>query len=41
MKAKKATAGAYMAYALPEVDKLAAKISEGPGALFEMDPDWL
>ena len=41
MKAKKATARAYMAYALPEVDKLAAKISEGPDALFEMDPDWL
>jgi alkylation response protein AidB-like acyl-CoA dehydrogenase len=41
MKAKKATAGAYMAYALPEVGKLAAKISQGPDALFEMDPDWL
>lgn len=41
MKAKKATAGAYMAYALPEVGKLAAKIAEGPDALFEMDPDWL
>ncbi len=41
MKAKQATAGAYMAYSLPEVSKLAAKISAGPDALAEMDPDWL
>jgi hypothetical protein len=41
MKAKKATAGAYMAYSLPEVGKLAVKISQGPDALLEMDPDWL
>ena len=41
MKAKQATAGAYMAYSLPEVSKLAAKINAGPDALAEMDPDWL
>ena len=41
MKAKQATASAYMAYSLPEVSKLAAKISAGPDALAAMDPDWL
>jgi alkylation response protein AidB-like acyl-CoA dehydrogenase len=41
MKAKAATASAYMAYSLPEVSKLAAKITDGPEALFEMNPAWL
>ena len=41
MKAKQATAGAYMAYSLPEVGKMAALIAAGPEALAGMDPDWL
>jgi alkylation response protein AidB-like acyl-CoA dehydrogenase len=41
MKAKQATAGAYMAYSLPEVGKMAARIAAGPEALAGMDPDWL
>jgi len=41
MAAKQATAGAYMAHSLPEVSKMAAKISGGPDALSAMNPDWL
>ncbi|MCH2553670.1 MAG: acyl-CoA dehydrogenase [SAR116 cluster bacterium] len=41
MAAKQATAGAYMAHSLPEVSKMAAKISSGPDALSAMNPDWL
>ena len=41
MAAKQATAGAYMAYSLPEVGKMAARIAAGPEALAGMDPDWL
>ena len=41
MAAKQATAGAYMAHSLPEVSKMAAKVSGGPDALSEMNPDWL
>ena len=41
MVAKQATAGSYMAYSLPEVEKRAAKITGGPDALAEMNPDWL
>ena len=41
MDAKQATAGAYMAYSLPEVGKMAARIAAGPEALAGMDPDWL
>ena len=41
MAAKQATAGAYMAYSLPEVSKMAAKISGGPDALSTINPDWL
>jgi len=41
MAAKQATAGAYMAHSLPEVAKYAAKISGGPDALSDMNPDWL
>ena len=41
MRAKQATTNAYMAYCLPEVDKLAAKMRKGPDALATMDPDWL
>jgi len=41
MAAKQATAGAYMAYSLPEVSKMAAKISGGPDALSAINPDWL
>ena len=41
MKAKQATAGAYMAYCLPEVDRMAARIAAGPEALAGIDPAWL
>ena len=41
MKAKQATAGAYMAYSLPEVGKMAARIAAGPETLAAMDPAWL
>ena len=41
MAAKQATAGVYMAHSLPEVSKMAAKVSGGPDALSEMKPDWL
>ena len=41
MMAKKATAGAYMAYSLPEIGKMAARIATGPEALASMDPAWL
>ncbi|MEC8539733.1 MAG: acyl-CoA dehydrogenase C-terminal domain-containing protein, partial [Pseudomonadota bacterium] len=41
MDAKQATANAYMAYGLPEVAKMAAKISAGPDALAAMDAGWL
>ncbi|MEC7440912.1 MAG: acyl-CoA dehydrogenase, partial [Pseudomonadota bacterium] len=41
MAAKQATAGAYMAHSLPEVSKMAAKISGGPDALSAINPDWL
>ena len=41
MHAKQATANAYMAYCLPEVDKLAAKMRHGPDALAAINPDWL
>ena len=41
MAAKQATASAYMAHSLPEVSKMAAKISGGPDALSAMNPDWL
>ena len=41
MDAKQATASAYMAYALPEVAKMAAKITAGPDALAAMNADWL
>ena len=41
MRAKQATTNAYMAYCLPEVDKLAAKMRKGPDALATIDPDWL
>ena len=41
MQAKQATAGAYMAYSLPEIGKMAARIEAGPTALAGMDPDWL
>ena len=41
MAAKQATASAYMAYGLPEVAKMAAKIAGGPDALAAMNPDWL
>ena len=41
MAAKQATASAYMAHSLPEVSKMAAKISSGPDALSAMNPDWL
>ena len=41
MAAKQVTAGAYMAHSLPEVSKMAAKISGGPDALSAMNPDWL
>ena len=41
MTAKQATAGAYMAYCLPEVGKMAARIAAGPEALASMDPAWL
>jgi hypothetical protein len=41
MSAKQATAGAYMAYSLPEVGKMAARIAAGPEALASMDPAWL
>jgi len=41
MTAKQATAGAYMAYSLPEVGKMAARIAAGPEALAIMDPAWL
>ncbi len=41
MKAKQVTAGAYMAYSLPEVGKMAARIAAGPETLAAMDPAWL
>ena len=41
MMAKQATAGAYMAYCLPEIGKMAARIATGPEALASMDPAWL
>ena len=41
MQAKQGTTNAYMAYCLPEVDKLAAKMRHGPEALAAIDPDWL
>ena len=41
MDAKQATASAYMAYGLPEVAKMAAKIAAGPDALAAMNADWL
>ena len=41
MKAKQATAAAYMAYSLPEVGKMAARIAAGPETLAAMDPAWL
>ena len=41
MKAKQASAAAYMAYSLPEVAKLASKMMAGPDALAKMDVNWL
>jgi len=41
MRAKQATTNAYMAYCLPEVEKLAAKMRNGPDALAKIDPEWL
>jgi len=41
MAAKQATAGAYMAHSLPEVAKMASKITAGPDALAAMTPGWL
>ncbi len=41
MRAKQGTTSAYMAYCLPEVDKLAAKMRHGPEALAAINPDWL
>ena len=41
MKAKQASAGAYIAYSLPEVGKLASKMMAGPDALAKMDASWL
>lgn len=41
MKAKQASAAAYMAYSLPEVGKLASKMMAGPDALAKMDVAWL
>ena len=38
MTAKESTASAYMAYCLPEVAGLAAKIQQGPEALAAIDP---
>ena len=40
MKAKQASAGAYIAYSLPEVGKLASKMMAGPDALAKMDVSW-
>ncbi|MEL0077411.1 MAG: acyl-CoA dehydrogenase [Alphaproteobacteria bacterium] len=41
MKAKQATASAFIAYCLPEVAKLAAKMANGPEALAAIDPEYL
>ncbi|MGB2319446.1 MAG: acyl-CoA dehydrogenase C-terminal domain-containing protein, partial [Candidatus Puniceispirillum sp.] len=41
MKAKQASASAYIAYSLPEVGKLASKMMAGPDALAKMDASWL
>lgn len=38
MAAKQTTAGAYMAYCLPEIDTLAARMATGPDALANIDP---